>query len=356
MRFLLKLVKWTIALVLLLIVGLAAPVAYVELACRGEVRPVEYTPLISEAEFRRPEANTYLTYPEWHIVYAYDGLAETLKSGDEHRFDFTDSVLGFWTSTCALMRIADAHGGADQQTRIMIHTIGASFTLEMGLKAAYEETVGRLFADLRGPVKTPQDQEALAMAIDYATFLRQTPWYSYDFAKAAKALWAAPMTDPMRGWERRLALGGEWHAKALYARAIAAGVAATGVAKLEIRSVVTAISADRLREIEGVVVVAETPDGIVIETPRYALFTRILAAIVARGGAIREIAGNDDVMVSLTMPDNFVYEGPGEVIARLPRQGFTSDRLLVNLRTSDLSRAFQSMPIGEPGIEHVYDY
>jgi FAD/FMN-containing dehydrogenase len=90
--------------------------------------------LLSDPNFHRREANTYLTYPEWHIVYAYDGLAETLKAGDEHAFDYIESIAGFWRSTCSLMRRADRHGGADWPTRSMIHTIGVSFTAEMALK------------------------------------------------------------------------------------------------------------------------------------------------------------------------------------------------------------------------------
>jgi hypothetical protein len=357
MRFLRKLFKGAILLLVLLLIGLAAPIGYVEFACREEIRPNEYKPLIADAAFRRQEANTYLTYPEWHIVYAYDGLAETLKKGDEYEFPYFSSVLGFWSSTCQLMKVADDHGGADQQTRIMIHTIGASFTLEMGLKAAYEETIGRLTAWLRGPVKTPQDQEALKMAVDYSAFLRQTPWYRYDFDKANQALWAAPIAaDPLRSWERRLALGGEWKAKALYAKAIEAGVAATGAAQLEIRSVISGLPADTLKTIANVKVISESADGVVIETPRYDIFTHVLADIAARGGVVREIAGNDDIMVSLTLSPGGDYAGPGEVITSMARDGFEGERLLVALKVSELESLFKAYPIGDPGLEHVFDY
>lgn len=146
MRRLLKIIGWLLAFPVVVILLLLSPVAYVETACHADPEPDSYKPLISEPEFRRPEANTYLTYPEWHIVYAYDGLAETLKTGDEYGFDYISSVRDFWAADCALTRIADRHGGADSQTRMMIATIGVSFTLEMGLKAAYEETVGRALA------------------------------------------------------------------------------------------------------------------------------------------------------------------------------------------------------------------
>jgi hypothetical protein len=239
---------------------------------------------------------------------------------------------------------------------MMIYTIGASFDLEMGLKAAYEETLGRLFATMRGPQKTPQDEEALKMAIDYSAFLRQMPWYKYDFDKANQTLWAAPVTDPVRGWERRLALGGEWKAKTLYARAIGAAVAATGEAELTIRSVVSGLDDATLKSIPNVTVVSDIADGVVIETPRYDIFTHVLAAIAAKGGSVREIAGNDDVMVSVTIPAEANYGGPGQIISEMNRDGFQTKRLLLNLKVSELAPLFKVMPIGDPGVEHVFDY
>lgn len=351
-----KLVKWLLIALVLLLIAVVSPIGYIELSCRGDIRHSSYRPIITDANFRRPEANTYLTYPEWHIVYAYDGLAETLKAGDEYQFPYFDSIFGFWSSTCKLMRIADDHGGADQATRTMIYTIGASFNLEMALKAGYEETLGRLFAAIRGPDKTPQDEEAMKMAVDYSAFLRQTPWYKYDFEKASHALWAAPVTNPYRGWERRLALGGEWKAKTFYARAIGAAVAATGEAQLEIRSVIYGIQVDTLKTMADVKVISETPDGVVIETPRYDIFTHVLSDIAAKGGSVREIAGNNEIMVSLTVPPGAEYNGPGEVITRMNRDGFLSDRLLVNLQVSELEQLFKAYPIGDPGLEHVFDY
>ncbi|MDK1489432.1 hypothetical protein QN219_05100 [Sinorhizobium sp. 7-81] len=357
MRIVWKSLKWSIVALLLLVILIASPVAYIEGFCHGE--PVEdaYTPLINDPAFRRHEANTYLTYPEWHIVYAYDGLAEALKTGDEHAFDYFSSVKGFWTSTCALTRIADEHGGADSQTRMMIYTIGISFNLEMALKAAYEETIGRVTALLRGEKKTPQDQVAAGMAADYAAFLRQTPWYRYSFDREIGKLWDAPITDPVRGWERRLALGGEWRAKVAYAKMIESAVAATAPAKLEIRSIISGLPADRLSDIPWVKVVRESDDGVEIETPRYALFTKILTDIAQGGGTIREIAGNDDIMVSVTVPAG---ETPafaiGEAIARVKRGGFATERLLLGLKVEQLADLLRQTPTDDPGLEHVFDY
>ena len=356
MRKVLKLLKWAFAAIIVIVLLLLAPVGYVEAFCRGEAAPSAHQPLITDAQWQRREANSYLTYAEWHIVFAYDGLAATLETRDEHAFSYLESIVDFWRSTCALTRVADSHGGADDATRRMVHTIGASFTLELAAKAAYEETVGRFFAWLRGPDKVPQDEAAAAMAADYAAFLRQTPWYRYDFGHRTAKLWAAPVTDVLRGWERRLALGAEWKAKQAYAGAIAGAVAATGEAQLTIRSVVAGLTPEQLATIEDVSVVSGPPDRVVIETPRYARFTRILAAIVARGGSISEIAGNDEIMVSATVPAATVYDGPGTMMLRLPRTGFAGERLLLTVNMAELTELLARARIGDPGIEHIYDY
>jgi hypothetical protein len=348
--------RWPFAVMVLLLLVLLAPVGYVELACRGAADATVYQPLITDPAFQRREANTYLTYPEWHIVYAYDGLAEALKTGDEHRFDYVASVSRFWSSTCALMRVADAHGGADRDTRAMIHTIGVSFAAEMAVKAAYEETVGRVFTWLRGGRKTPQDQAVAATAVEYAAFLRQTPWYQYPFPRERRELWAAPMDGFFRGWERRMGIGLEFTAKAAYAQVIA-GAAATAPAILIIRSVVSGIEPAVLAGIPEVKVVGARGDGVEIETPRYDLFTRILVEIATRGGEVREIAGNDDIMVTLT-----IQEGAdprlkhGTVILRMRRDAIRGERLLVNVKVVDLAAFLREHALGDPGLEHVFDY
>jgi len=218
---------------ILLIVCLLLPSAYIELFCRDEPQVADYDPIITDAEFQRAEANSFLTYPEWHIVYAYEGLARVLETGEEHEFGYVSSIAGFWRSACSLNRTSQQHGEADFVTRGVIHIIGVSFTLELGMKALYEETFGRLFALIRGNQKTPQDEYAAWMAKDFSNFLQQVPWYEYDFDTATSDLWDKPIDGMLRGWERRLALSGEWKAKSAYASLIADASDASGPAILQ---------------------------------------------------------------------------------------------------------------------------
>ncbi|RKE85266.1 hypothetical protein [Rhizobium sp. AG855] len=356
MRKVLRLGKWLALSLVLLIILLLIPVGYVETFCTAEPQQEAFTPKMTDPAFLRAEANSYLTYPEWHIVYAYEGLANILKTGDEHDFGYTRSVVGFWASFCALNREADRHGGADVATRRTIHVIGVSFTLEMGMKALYEETVGRLFALLRGADKAPQDRYAAEMAEDYGQFLHQTPWYKYDFDGSVTKLWAEPVTS-LRSWERRLALGGEWKAKAAYARVIAGAVAATGQAQLTIRSLIAGVPAADLQSIADVTVVEDRgADGILIETPRYRAFTVILQQIAARNGRILEIAGNDDIMVSALGASVPSQLGFATRIVDVNRDGFTGRRMLLQAKVRDLPALFSELGAAGLELEHVYDY
>ncbi|MEM6596394.1 MAG: hypothetical protein AAF672_16520, partial [Pseudomonadota bacterium] len=138
-----RLFKWLGAALVGLVLVCALPILAVETMCRGAPLPQTTAQYITQNT--RPEARTYMVYPEWHIVYAYEGYAEALKTGHPHNFPYLQAITGFWTSACALTEKADELGEAGFNSKATIYTIGASFTLEMLFKAAYEETIGRLF-------------------------------------------------------------------------------------------------------------------------------------------------------------------------------------------------------------------
>ena len=184
-----RLVKILATLTIVLLFLLALPVLIVETACRGTSVAQNRPSYITAPSDHRPEARTYLTYPEWHIVYAYEGYAEALKNGNPQDFPYAKSVFGFWSSLCALTKEADTLGKAGFNAKSTIYTIGVSFTLEMAAKALYEETIGRI-ASWAGP--SPQDETEAEMAAEYAEFLQQIPWYKFDFDAWVEKLRQAP--------------------------------------------------------------------------------------------------------------------------------------------------------------------
>jgi hypothetical protein len=219
-----------LALLVLVIVVMGATIGLTETLCRG---PTVLSGLTTDAEWhsvlspeeRRNEVDSYITYPEWAIVYAYDDFAAVTRRGSESDFHYLDSIRSFWTSLCAVKRVAPQHGQVTIDYNAMLYIIGPSFTAEMGAKGLYEKTIGALSAWVRGPTRTPEDEFALKVADDYAHFLRQTPWFAYPFFDTLKRFWTEdPLTggNPIRKVERRLGLSLEYAFKAVYAKAIGA--------------------------------------------------------------------------------------------------------------------------------------
>lgn len=342
--------RWLGRLVLLLgvlVIGLLAPVGYVETMCRPEGAPDGYVSLLPP-EHRRAEARTLLTYPEWHIVHAYDDYARVIATEDPQDFGFGRTIGQYWSSLCTLSRRSGPMGGVDGPTRQLVYVIGVSFTAELAMKALYEETLGRLFVALRGPVHSPLDRLSADQAAAYATFLQQTPWYRWDFGGGIRALEAA-RTDVLRDRERRLALRGEYAAKAAYAKVIAQAVAATGFDELTLRMVVRGLSPEQLEAFDGVTVIGPLGPGIEIETPRYRELTRLLERMAQAGGDFVEIAGNDQIMFTVTTSEARL---PG-ALASLPRQGYGDTRHLVLVKVSELAERLRGLP---GGVEHIHDY
>ena len=350
MRALGRLLRRLLLAAVVVVLGLLAPVGYVELACQGEPLAADAAPILPP-EHRRPESNTLLTYPEWHIVHAYEDYAEVIRTGDPHDFGYMAAVGGFWSSLCSLTRTSAALGGPSDDYRTMVHVIGVSFTAELLLKAAYEETLGRIATWIRGDGRAPLDDLSAKQAADYAGFLQQVPWYRWDFAADAAAL-AAGATDAFRDRERALALGLEYRAKAAYARAIGAAAAATGGDELSMRSIVTGLPAKELTGIEGVTVIGERPEGVEIETPRYRAFTDLAGVLAREGADFVEIAGNDDILVT-AITDAPEGRGGPTVLAVLPRQGHPGLRELRLLRVEALADLLRDPAAA---VEHIHDY
>lgn len=349
-----RLLKWLGLTFLALILLIATPIAYTETMCRGTPLEQAEAAHITDPAWRRAEARTYLTYPEWHIVYAYEGYAEVLLSAPPHGFPYTTAVTGFWSSLCALTEKADELGAAGVDAKLTIYTIGASFTLEMLFKAAYEETIGRIASWTAST--SPQDGVEAVMAADYATFLQETPWYKYDFNGWHAKLMAAPI-EGIRSLERRIALGIEWKAKAAYARVIAKAAGAVGADELTMRIALQGVTPDYLETYPEITVISGTGETIIAEVPRYRTFTKLVEKLRVNNPRVRiaEIAGNDDILISLDAPANASLPDGLNVLSVTPRVGFPNrSRVLVATKTDQLLDVAPAP--NQMRVEHIYDY
>ena len=345
--------KWVVRFgfgVVVLAICLAAPVVYTELACQSDVAPQDYVAQLPP-EHHRAESRTLLTYPEWHIVHAYDDYAKVISDGDPHEYGFFRGVYGFWSSLCNLSKQAGQMGGVPTETKQMVYVIGVSFTAELAMKAAYEETVGRVFTLLRGEARAPLDDVSARQARDYAQFLQQIPWYRWAF-NGSDAEIAAGASDGLRDSERALALGLEYRAKAAYAQMIEAAVASVGADALRLRMLVKGLPPQTLEELQDVTVVTTGSDIVELDTPRYRALTELLTDMAQSGADFVEIAGNDTIMfTAISARDS----APG-AITSLPRQGYDDWRHLIVLPVSELADRLRNLEQEDLRLEHIHDY
>lgn len=337
-------------LVLVGLVALLAPVGYIETACRPKGDATAYAAILPP-EHHRAEGRTLLTYPEWHIVHAYEDYGKVITDGDPHDYRYLASVRGFWTSLCSLSAASGPHGGFPTEFKQTIYTIGVSFTAELLGKAAYEETLGRAATWVRGDTPAVLDTLSAQQATDYSHFLRQVPWYKWNFTLDSAALSGAA-TDAFRDRERRFALGAEYAVKARYAKVIAAAVANMEPDALRLRMIVAGLSDEVLREGEGVAVIAQRPEGTEIDTPRYRELTGLLVQMAQAGGTFVEIAGNDDILFSMISDEPF-FDG---ALYSFSRQGFDDTRHLMLVPVQELAAFLRAMEGQGLQLEHIHDY
>jgi hypothetical protein len=355
-------IKRLVKLAIVLAVLAAIPVAWIETQC-VEPRAAAasgYTPVLAAAD-RREEVNTYLTYPEWSIVHAYEDFAAVTRAGSESDYGYFGAIWRYWTSLCDITRMASRRGTISNEYKAMLHIIGLSFAGEMGVKGIYETTIGRLTAYVRGPTRTPEDDFALSVADDYAKFLRQTPWYQYPFAARLWEFWTRTPFEGghmVRKIERRMALSLEWGAKAVYAKALGA-LAAAAPAPLRIKSVVADLEpADLAADRRLTIVKALNGGAAVIETDRYRTLTEVLQGLARRGRNMSEIAGNQNILVTIQAPAGDLALPTGaSTLFEVPigaKPGWR--RVALDVKVPSLLELMRGAERGGWVLEHVYDY
>ena len=86
-RVLLRYLRRIFFVLIALITLLLSPIAYVETMCLKDEVTSDFISMLP-TEYHRTESRTFLTYPEWHIVNAYDDYAKVIQLGDPHDYKY----------------------------------------------------------------------------------------------------------------------------------------------------------------------------------------------------------------------------------------------------------------------------
>jgi hypothetical protein len=127
---------------------------------------------------------------------------------------------------------------------------------------------------------------------------------------------------------------------------------------LRIRSVVTGLDASDVAADTRIAVVRTLGNGgTVIETPRYRAFTEVLAGLAERGRSVVEIAGNDDLLITVLAPPGSPAGRLGTRLFEVPvqrRPGWR--RVGLGVKVGTLAGTIRQLRQDGMELEHVYDY
>jgi hypothetical protein len=354
--------RWKILLGVggILVALAAAPILITEVKCGNPIEGLStsgYKAKLTDLKWQRDEARTWLTYPEWHIVYSAESFGEHLRTQPPSSYPYMRDVRGFWNNLCAMNRASAGRAGTD--AKVMLYTIGVSFSAELFVKAAYENTLGRFFEWLGG-YDSFDDHYSARIQQRYGAFMHETPWYEFPFGRALSGLWRTE--EPyyfVRHWERRLALGAEYGVKAAYAKLIGwASGASLGRDERTLRFLVegdgaTVRGTDRRFKIAG-----KADNGFtVVEAPRYAQFTDLMLKLSRTNARLVEISGNDDVFLTVLLPPKAGTPRGSKALFETALGGARDWRRVgMSTKVPDLLATMRAVQASGGRVEHVYDY
>lgn len=314
-------------------------------------------------DYARPEDDTFLSYPEWYIVWSYQEKADFQQTHLPSGFPYFAAVRQYWSSYCCISRVMHGAYPFNGGEHMMLVVIGTSFSAEYILKGAYEKTIGRITEWTAKHQPVAEDEYAYKVARQYADFVHIRPFYEFRFARHVKGLWAeTPLfgTHWLRKCERKAFLTLDYTAEAFYCWLIEKATHASyGYEPIETFAWIDHADESVFQAIPRVKKVKQVgPGTYVVDIPRYQEFTTVASALAERSVPFVEIAGNSQILVSVLADSRW---RPSEPAAKLlftspvlTREGQQRDVIVCDV--SDLSRVLNSLVADRATSEHVYDY
>jgi hypothetical protein len=309
--------------------------------------------------YQRPQESTFLTYPEWAIVYAARDYAGFVAKDQPSGFPYWSYVGRYWQDYATVIRTSstDRFNYADHR---MLIVNGTSHSIEHILQWAYENTAGRITEAMAGK-RTAADIYQARVAADYAGSLDQVPWYQFPYAQKRAGLFAvqpAPGDSAVRTSERKLAFGLADTIKQRYADLIRQGQTAPDPSLLDIHVWARGPVGEATRNEPDTLLERDYgADGTIFVTKRDQAFTEMIPRLIDRGVSFVEIGGNDQIMLTVLSTDAIaVPEGMRILFSyALPAQPSTRRTGMV-VAVRRLHLVLPALMKAGARLEHVYDY
>jgi hypothetical protein len=338
------------------------PAIFIGAKCyRGSVS----TPSVSTADiagYQRPEVFTYLTLPERYIVYSAEEYAGLVAQRSPADFPYLGAISQYWAFYGAACEATRSAYPFDAGYHLMLGVIGAGFTVEHAIKGVYENTAGRLTAWWAGR-DTPEDAFAAKTAAEYGAFMHTLPWYEFPFGARLRSLWRdVPLWGPrpVRKLERRSALTIEYAVKGAYGWLIGlVSRSVDGAEDPKIHARIEGATDAILRDARVERVRATGGGAYIVRLPRHEAFTKTALALLDSGVRFVDVAGNDDMLVTVVAPaafDERGIRGAGAVASRPILTDPRRKRVALLAPVARLHEVVRALRAAGATIERLHDY
>ena len=318
---------------------------------------INQNPVTPEKD-RRPADQTFLTFPEWYLVFSPAEQADYFKTHTSTSFPYMKHVSQIWQSYKIVKQQIKGNFPVNKGYHFMIWVIGTSATIEYSAKALYETLIGRL-TDTKAVI-TDEDKFNAKYTQDYVDFIKDKPWYEFDFKSRLSTLWRGTSffgDHFLRKIERKYMLTSELLVKTVYGKLIKLGTKTVYDEALPNTVVLVNELPD---DTTGMNIIEKLPDSTaLLNLPRYDKFNAAVTDLAKKGIVFKEIAGNNSaILLSLIMPkEQNIVDDNAQLVFTQP---FASDasmkRVVIAVTVPNLNLVLKKLDAENVKVEHVFDY
>ncbi len=311
----------------------------------------------------RLAGQTFLTMPEWYIVFSAKEYATVLEKSWPSRFRYSAASKQYWQLyNCMYRHVSDGYP-TNSESDLVLDVIGASFTVENTLRSMHEFGLGRI-SELLATRKSAEDLLSTKIAHKYADSLNTTPWYEFDFFSAWVSTWklGQPGQTPLRTLDRKYFLGSEYLGKTVYGYLIRKATEQTYDPADPTTTLVTDFIPQSflIENYEARVLARRVftyKSYSLLRLPRYSAILPFLRKLDEGNLQIYAMSGNSEVLVSFFTKAGSDVELPGrKVFSAEDLTDSSRDRVGWLLPVSMFKTLFLLEKEGKIILEHVYDF
>ena len=309
-------------------------------------------------DYKRGEEQSYLALPEWYIVFNSEEYAEQISKHFPSTFPYWQSVKEYWSLYSTTGKLAEKYP-SNFGYKAMLWVIGSSYSAELLIKGAYENTIGRLTELLTSDSGTDEDRLIAEYNTKYGAFIHVRPFFEFSYWSCLKDFWSKTSffgENFIRKTERKIWFSTEFLVKTIYGWAMGVGSGAAYGAEAE--RIMAIVNGDEMIRSPHVKVLASENGSHLISVVRYDVFRDLVIELSATEDKLVEISGNRHIMFTVTGKKGLLPETMKNSVAGVSRivTDANQERLLIAGPVSSLISNVKMMKEAGYKIEHVFDY